>query len=308
MLVRVLIALLASPWYGFLAVLATLPLAIIGWLGIGLIASVIPQQSALKGTVDTAVAMLILTIIVAILSILLQALIQVQMVRYAGAISRTIPLRRQLPFMKSYLRGLGIIVLFAVFAILVSIIVGAVMKELWDPLDLPALSPAEIIEWLARLSAWLDAGAEPGGEGDVFGWLLLAFRALNMLYTVLLALILVPIVCGISSDSGATWTLGYILIRIFVALPCCALMTAIIIGVLMMGVELFAGDWSPAIQLGIAFGLEGLVFMGMVFAFEAMMLRGGRELAVEHLQARSLDDAREPEDYRSLRKPRTGGS
>ena len=307
MLVRLLIALLASPWYGLLAVLATLPVLIVGSVLIGLIASVVPQQTALEGSVNVAVVIIIISVIVGLLSVLLQVLVHVQMVRYAGAFSGTIRLGKQPRFLKSYLRGLGVMILFGIFFIVLTIIVVAVVSEIWDPLDLPAMSPGEIRDWSERLTGYFLTGGQTDAESDVLGWAVLSIRGLGMLYTTLLALVLVPIVCGISSESGASWTLGYVLFRIFVAIPCCALMTAILVELIIVGIELFTGAWALPTRLLFVLTVEGMLFAGVIYALEAMLLRSGHEVAVEERQMKTLDEMRDPDDYRSLRKQRTGG-
>ena len=304
MFVRLLIALLASPWYGFLAALATLPLLAAGALGWGMIASVVPGLVGPGSKLDDLAVLIVMGLFLAVMLLALQIAVIVQMARYAAAFTGAIRLRDQPVFLRSFLRGLLVIVLVWIFFGLVSFVLGALIGASLGSEASPAQTVALMLEWQAQVTQYLATGEIPEGQGQVVGWAVLAARVSSMLYMVLLALIMVPYVCGISSESGLSWTPGYVLFRIVVAIPCCALMTAILIEMLISAGELIGGDMNPGLRVLLMFSLESLIFAGVVFAFEAMLLRGGREVVIEEQQARVLDEQRSPDEYASMLRQR----
>ena len=80
-----------------------------------------------------------------------------------------------------------------------------------------------------------------------------------------------------------------------------------LIEILIFGIELVTGDWEPFIRLLVMLTIEGTLFAGIIHALEAMLLRGGREVAIEEHQMKALDEMRAPDDYRSLRRQRMDG-
>lgn len=298
MIVRLVLALLMAPWYGMLAVLATIPLMVVMVVLVGVLVSVTPEGRGL----DALAAAVVMAIFTGLVAFFMQVMISVQQARYAGAFSGAMPLGSQPPFMKAYWRGFFIILLFAIFTGLLMFSAIAIVRDLWVVWELPRPGSAEIAEWAARLGRYLEEGGRAEGETSTIAWTVFGLRAFGMVYSALLALVMVPRVCGIGSEGGRTWTLGYFLFRIFVAVPCCALMTAILAGGLIMGVEFWTGEWPAPVRFAVAASLEAGFFGGIMFAFEAMLLRAGREVRDEALQALEVIERGDPQDYRALRQ------
>ena len=158
--------------------------------------------------------------------------------------------------------------------------------------------------WLKPLTEFALTGqATPALERQIM-WAALIVRIMNLIYAALLAMILVPYACGIHATSGASWTGPMVLVRTVVAVPCVALMTAIIAELLIQGVELGIGAAHPGLRLIAALAIENIVALGVFFAFEAMLLRGEREVSHEDYQTHLLDEQHTPEEYASMLRQR----
>ena len=91
MLVRTIIALVSSPFYGVLIALATLPILVIGGIAMGLL----------------SIASLILPLILIALSFVLQAAVYAQSARYAASMTGLKSLMQQPDFFRSVGRSLA---------------------------------------------------------------------------------------------------------------------------------------------------------------------------------------------------------
>lgn len=298
MFARLVIALITSPIYGALAVLATLPLMVLTSIVLFVLASVTPEQ----GGVDMVVAAIIIVVLTAILSFLSQVLITVQTARYAGAFTGAKALRDQPPFMRAYWRGLLLILLVAIATFLVAFCAVYLLLEYWDGQGLPGQDLAELTAWLESLERSIDNGNPLDSSASSFGWAILGIRLFGMFCYLLLAVVLVPRVCGIGAEGGRTWSGPYFLFRILIGLPCCALMTAIIAELVLFPLELVTGGLPALIRISALIALESIVFGGAIFALEAAILKAGREVRDEARELLVELEKGDPQDYRALRQ------
>ncbi len=298
MAARLILAILAAPWYGILAVLATIPVSLISITTIFLLSAALSDETTTKAVVTN----LLVAIGLWILSVGIQVLITVQTARYAGAFCKLKSLSDQPPFMKAFWRGLGVMVLLNVFFTLIVISASVIFKEIWLAWGLPSPGIAALTDWSENMLAYMLAGAAAGPEAIEAARVLEALRFFGMAYTATLALALVPRVCGIGLESSAAWRPVYLLARLFIALPCCALMTAIIAGGLVLALEAVVGDGFVVLSTLISYAFQALFLLGVFFAFEALLLRGARETSVEYVEALTARAQGDPEDYRALRE------
>lgn len=298
MFVRLVIALITSPIYGVLAALATLPLILFS----GVLSVVLSSLMPTEGGTEVLVIAIIAVPLALIASFMIQVLITVQTARYAASFSGAKALKAQPSFTTAFWRGFFVILLFTIAIILLTICTFVLLREYWDAIGLPRPDPEEIQAWVAQLLLYLEIGEALGPDARMIGWTILGAQAMGLLYYVLLALVLVPRVSGIGSEGGRTWTGGYLAFRIFIGLPCSALMIAIIASGIVIVIELVTGAWPNVLRWAVVFMLEGFFVSGAMFALEAMILKAGRETRDEAREVLAEIEKGAPQDYRSLRK------
>ena len=302
MFLRLLTALLTSPFYGALALLATLPLVILGALSLSLAGRGITQGMAAEPGMADAVLVLAL----GLANLAFQIAIIVQIARYAASISGAAPLRTQPSFVKACIRGALILVLLGLVLgmILVALSLFGI-QLLPDPGDTAGLAADELaLLWANALQGYL-FGTAPDDPRVV--WIAQAVEIatfLNFVFMMILAALLVPAVTGLGAGGGDPWSAPMMVARVFLFLPG-FILTSLMISELALGlVELALSRPLPFRPL-LIFIFQTSLFNGMAFALEALLLKATREDVAQTVQI-AEEISREPDQYRELRLRRTG--
>ncbi|MEM0990766.1 MAG: hypothetical protein AAGK00_18000 [Pseudomonadota bacterium] len=249
-------SLIWTPWWALLATLATLPLLAVGGAVIGFLGYGIVSRSAQGVVVPSELSGLGLGIILA--AILFYLLISVQMPRYAASLSGAQKLSQQPPFGQAFLKGLVVFVLFnIVLIILVVLIVIGLLSMAGDGVR------AEI----EQLAALEDGAALPTD-------LMLIFRAIGVVLTMMFAIALVSRVTGMVSALPEVLGIGAILYRLLIAAPVIMLLSMLaglaVVSMVNSYVPLPRGPAQQLLSL-----LEQFVMVPLIYAHEALLLGVG---------------------------------
>lgn len=306
MFARLLVGMVISPLYGLLALLAAMPMFLVGLIVIVVLGSAI-EFDPIGGGATAMVTIGLWVLALAVLGIALQIAFTVQTARYAGSFTKLMPITEQPPYMTAFWRGVLIIVVMNIFFGMLLLLIGAFTTDLWSSLGFNAFSREELAEGMERLAIALEQNQR---SPEVIALLRMMFVSLvfNWLYTLVLAVILVPRVCGIGGESGYAWKTRFLLFRVFIAMPICALICALLAEGFMMALEAGLGDFTLIARTQVSYSLQAFFFMGVVFGMEALTLKAARETAYEVYtahQAQNHDGS--PDDFRELRMRRTGG-
>jgi hypothetical protein len=109
-------------------------------------------------------------------------------------------------------------------------------------------------------------------------------------------------VCGIGAEASSVWSWRFILARIFIAMPCCALMTLIIADGLVLILQILLGDVIALFGYMLSFLIQISLITGIAFAFEALLLKFATERAAEYQEAIRILEKENPVDYRAMRR------
>lgn len=288
MLVRTIIALVSSPFYGVLIALATLPILVIGGIAMGLL----------------SIASLILPLILIALSFVLQAAVYAQSARYAASMTGLKSLMQQPEFFRSVGRSLAV-------TIIVGIVSGIVIVAFF--IVFLKFGGAEQFWWMDRekLGPAVQAAMEsPAAAEEIFsfenmnlGTLVFIIQAFSMFFVTLIALFVIPRAIDLGDRYHRTYTLGLVLTRWLIAFPFCAAMADVVARLLLVVVQaaldIFA-DGVTATTL-ILYSMQMPLFTGMIFAFEAFMLKTGHEHSEEEEFLDHGVERADTEEIRALR-------
>jgi len=289
---RLLLALGAAPAYGVLVALCVLPLTIVGNLVVAVL----------------AVFAFLLPLVVLIAAFLVQVAIYVQTARYATSFTGAKPMHEYPDFFHAV--GLGTLISLIGQVIFIMALVAVVVLFL-------EYRGGEALWWLdpKMLFGALDgAMREPAAIGRMISFegfdldgLLWTLRLMYMALVTTLAIFIVPRSCGLLWGEQRTHTLGLILARYLLAMPFCALMTGLIATMVIWGLQAVASHVAPefAIIVFVRYGLEFALFTAMIFAFEAIMLRTGREQQDYEGRLARATGVVDRERLRALRHART---
>lgn len=298
MAARLIIAVLSSPWYGVMAVLAALPLSLVGSVTIVLLSAAMSDESSAKAVVVN----LLVGIGLLILSLVVQIAVTVQTARYAGAFSGAKRLTQQPPFLQAFLRGLLVLLLLNVFFFLLTFAISVLAQKLWISWGLPVLNQTATADWIANLFAYMMLGPAAGPEAASAGAFIEVLKLVGVFYTMTLAVLLVPRVCGIGFEASSVWSWRFILARLFIGIPCCSLMTLIVAEGLVIALQFLFGEAISLFAYLISFVLQMSLITGIAFAFEALLLKSATERAEEYKEAIKILEQENPVNYRAMRE------
>lgn len=285
MLARTIIVLVSSPWYGILVSTITVPLM----LAYGFVAGIVGTSSLVGAG------------ILALSSVLFQAVIYAQSARYAGSFTGLQSIVDQPDFFSAVGRCLVVTIAVGILGGLVTAAFFLVVFKLggfeeWWWMDLEKLRPAV-----------QQAMKSPARAGEIFSYenlnlssLIFTIEAITMFFLTIVAIFAVPRAVGLDSGYGRAYSLSLILGRFLIAFPFLMAMAGLAsIGALAL-FQLAAGIVidEVAITAAILYFLEIVVFTGMIFSFEAALLRTAREQAMDEVK---WERAAEREDTASVR-------
>ncbi|MEM7056629.1 MAG: hypothetical protein AAF557_03505 [Pseudomonadota bacterium] len=288
---RVMTALIRSPGYGILVALATLPVTLVGNLVLGMF----------------GVMAILLPLLILIFAFLVQVAIFVQTARFAGNFSGLKRFPQQPDFFVA--AGKGLMVCF-LGQILLGLIVTAVtlfFLEFRGGEALWWLNPDKLFKAVERVMKQPDLAAYVFTfEGFDLDGLIMVLRAVYMVFMTMLAIFIVPLACGESWGSERTYTVGLIVVRFLIAMPLLAGIAGLLSHFGVLGANFaIAAIWPDAsVPLFVRFGLELALFAGMIFSFEALLLKTGIEQEHDEAAARQAYLASGGDDLRALRQSR----
>ena len=251
-----------------------------------------------------SVASLILPLILIVLSFLLQAAIYAQSARYAASMTGLKSLMQQPDFFRSVGRSLAV-------TILVGIVSGIVIVAFF--IVFLKFGGAEQFWWMDKdklIPAVQTAMESPAAAEEIFsfenmnlGTLVFIIQAFSMFFVTLIALFVLPRAIDLGDHYHRTYTLGLVLTRWLVAFPFCAAMADVVARLLLVVVQavldIFA-DGVTATTL-ILYSMQMPLFTGMIFAFEAFMLKTGHEHSEEEEFLDHGVERADTEEIRALR-------
>lgn len=289
MLARTIIALVSSPWYGLLVSLVIIPLMIV----FGVIVVV-----AASGSIWLAAGF-------AFLSMLFQAVVYAQCARYAASWTGLQSIVHQPTFVVAVKRCLVVTVAAGFFSglvtsafFLVAIHLGGADEWWW--MDVNQLVPA--IEAAMKSPAYAEQLFS--FENLNLASLIFVLKAITLFFVTIIALFAVPRAAGLEPGYARGYTMGLILTRVLIAYPFLAAMSGLLAAGLLGLIELGIGGRIEfvAITAGILYFLEIVFFTGMIFSFEASLLRTAREQAEEENRWQLAGEQVETADFRSIRE------
>ncbi|MEM6624912.1 MAG: hypothetical protein AAF674_22055 [Pseudomonadota bacterium] len=249
-------SLIWTPWWALLATLATLPLLAVGGGVIGFLGYGIVSRSAQGVVVPSELSGLGLGIILA--AILFYLLISVQMPRYAASLSGAQKLSQQPPFGQAFLKGLVVFVLFNIIIIILVVL---------TVIGLLAVAGDGVRAEIEQLAA-LEDGAELPTD------VMLIFRAIGVVLTMIFAIALVSRVTGMVSALPEVLGIGAILYRLLIAAPVIMLLSMLaglaVVSTVNSYVPLPRGPAQQLLSL-----LEQFVMVPLIYAHEALLLGVG---------------------------------
>lgn len=286
---RTILALVSSPMYGLQISLVIIPLTLL----IGLVTLIAAGTSPWMA----------LGAILA--SIVFSAAVYAQCARYAGSWTKLQPLSEQPTFFLSVRRCLVVTIIVYIFGFLFGFAFVLVLKQ---------FGGAGMWWWMdaGKLAGALDVAMRTPTRGDdIFsfqnmnvGSLLFVFTLASMFFIMVLAVFAIPRAVGLGRGYGEAYTVELILIRLFVAVPVLALISVIesaaVLGLFeLASVNVFKNDVLSAI---LTLYLETTLFTGMIFAFEAMILRSAYRPAAEQAGWQPAGPQVGTPDFRALRE------
>lgn len=295
MLARLIIALLSSPWYGMMALLASVPVILV----VGLVA-VLMATGGMSS--DDPVTRIVFSVLLVVFVFVGSMMVLVQQVRFAASFSGARRIADQPSFGTAVWRA----ILVSVVLTIVTIVLVIVALLAFSTAELDATSQAEALAFLGRLAALQEGQGSPATASAEDAWLIEVIVLGNMVYTMILAMILVPLLTGVHRIAGQAWTLPMLLYRLVIVVPCLAFMTRVV-GELAVAGGVALANWWTGLGLeylpGMGVSVQILFFGTMAYAHEAMLLRatGVRELALLAAQQEGqVVEGRE--DYRAIRE------
>ncbi len=286
---RTVLALISSPLFGILATIAVLPITIIGNLLVGVIAA--------YG--------FILPIIALAASFVVQVAIYVQTARYCAAFTRLRRLSEQPNFFRAVRLGMMITLVGSIIMLLLTVAAVLVYFE---------LGGGEELWWLDRdkLRQALDQASRSSIAADQLfaienlnlDGLVMISRVVYMLFLTSLAIFIVPRATGVGLTRDRTYTSGMLWVRFLVAMPFFAVMSGVLGHLATEGIEAIY-QMPPDMEFLlfiVRYTIETAIFAGIIFAFEALLLRTGHEQSQD--EAAYVEEATQMdgEDYRALRQ------
>lgn len=288
---RTVLSLISSPAYGLLVALATLPVTLIGNFVLAMF----------------GVTAILLPFLVLIVAFLVQVAIYVQTARYAGSFTSLIGITKQPDFFGAIGKGLMVSFLGQIIYFLVMGAVTLIFLEYRGGEALWWLNPEKL------KNAMEVAMRQPDRVSGIFSFegfdldgLLLTLRVTYMVFMTMLAIFMVPIACGLRWGSERTYNIGLILVRFLIAMPFLAAMVGVIGHLIVAGLDfVIASVWEKVtIALFVRFGVELALFAGMIFSFEALLLRNGAEQEKDEEAMEEVYNANAHDEIRALRQSR----
>lgn len=289
---RVVMALIRSPLYGLAVALPVMPLTFVGLMILA----------------EFGVAAIMLFTLVFLMVFIMQVAVFVQTARFAASFSGFKNIARQPDFFQVAGRG---IVIFMIGQILLGLLAGAVIvffiefrggEALWW------LNPDRLWKALEKVMLQPDIAAYIFSfEGFDLDGLMMALRASYMVFLTVMAMFVVPLACGETwNTSERTYTVGLIVIRFLVAMPILAFAAGLLsfFGVLAANIGMDAVWPGYIVPAYIPLVLELALYSGMIFSFEALLLKTGKEqedieMAEHEAYLHNVED-----DLRALRQSR----
>ncbi len=252
------------------------------------------------------IASLIMPLILGAMSFLIQAAIYAQSARYAASMTGLKSIVKQPDYFAAVGKSLAITIITGIIS---SLVLAAALityiklfggdQEFW---------------WMdqAKLLAALEvAMASPAAGEQIFSFenmnfasLFFAIQLCSMFFITLIALFVVPRASGLDDKYQRSYTLGLILSRVLIALPFCMAMTGILAHVLVFVAQRVldvVADDVVATALTFYF-MELTLFTGMIFSFEALLLRSGREYGEQEVIWAQEAAAEDTTELRALRE------
>lgn len=293
---RLVLALVTGPIYGILATLAVIPLSIATGVLVYLLASV-------GGTADepgAVVAAFFILIAVLIVSLVIAILVTVQLARYAASFSGAQRLREQPPFMTAFWRGVVMMILYVVFSILLGVTAWLLFAGYWAETSLTDLQMARMLDWSEGLDAYVSGESTVGADTASFDYAILAYQVYSWITIMVLAMLMIPRVCGFGLESAKVWSVGYLALRFLVLLPCSAAILAVVAAAVAWGAgALVTGD-SSGLERMVFFTVQMTFITGAAFAVEAMLLAAARDVATERREALIALEREHPRNFRAI--------
>lgn len=293
---RLVVALVTGPVWGILATLAVIPLSVAMGVFVFLLASVGGTADE-PGAVVAAFFILIATLIV---SLAIAILVTVQMARYAASFSGAKRLSEQPPFMTAFWRGVVMMILYVIFSVLLGVTVSVLFASFWAETGLTQMDASRILDWTNRFEAYT-AGSDPGDvDTSAFDYVILGYQAYSWITIMVLAMLMIPRVCGFGLESAKVWSAGYLALRFFVVIPCCAAVLAVFAAAVAWGLGAFVPGESGGLERMVFFAIQTTFITGAAFAAEAMLLAAARDYGVERREALVALERANPRDFRAI--------
>lgn len=290
---RVVMALARSPLYGIAVSVPVMPITLVG---IMILAAF-------------GVAAIMLFLLVFLLVFTIQVAVFIQTARFAASFTGFRTISKQPDFFLVAGKGL---VIFLLGQILLCLLTGAVIVFFLE------FRGGEALWWLNPDRLWKalqKVMLQPDIASYIFSFdgfdldgLMTTLRASYMVFLTVMAIFVVPLACGTSwGTSERTYTVGLIVIRFLIAMPILAFIAGLVSFLCMMlatiGVEAVWPTYT--IPVYFQFVLELAFFSGMIFSFEALLLKTGQEQEEFEIARHEayLHDVQD--DLRALRQSRT---
>jgi len=290
---RVVMALVRSPLLGIGVALPVLPIT---FVGIMILAAF-------------GVAAIMLFVLVFMMVFIMQVAVFVQTARFAASFSGFKSISKQPDFFQVAGKGL---VIFFIGQILLGLMTAAVIVFFLE------FRGGESLWWLDSGRLWKaleKVMLQPDIASYIFSFdgfdldgLMMALRASYMVFLSIMAIFVVPLACGENwGSSERTYTVGLIVIRFLIAMPALAFVAGVISFFGVLAVDIGLGMVWPdySVPTYIRFVLELALFSGMIFSFEALLLKTGKEQEEFEFNEREAYLSGAQEDLRALRQSRT---
>ena len=288
---RIMMALAISPGYGFLVALSVFPITFIGVFGL-----------AMFGGLAILVPLLLL-----LAAFIVQVAIFVQSARFAGNYTGLKNFQQQPDFFVAAGRGLMISVLGQILLGLAFAAVTVIFLEYRGGEAIWWLYPGKLWEALQKVME------KPDQIGSIFTFdgfdidgLLMVMRAVYMVFMTVIAIFIVPLACGIARGTDRAYTVDLIVVRFVLAMPLMAAIAGLVSHFGVLGADLgLSLAWpDTSVPTYVRFGLELTLFAGMIFSFEALLLKAGIAQAGAEDAVRNAIINSGTEDIRALRQSR----
>lgn len=296
---RLLLALPVSPFLGAVAFVCSLPTAIAWALLIGALGMVAGAA---------VIVMPVLGIIgVLVLVMLADIALMVQIARFAGSFTGLARFDKQPTLGLALKRGVAATIIFKLLLFLVTFAVSLLLIK-YGVSDEDGWNPRWIAQTLAR--DFTDPIVQNGVivmENETLVTMMLAIRVVGIIFLSLLAIVMVPRSLGLGWEYDGTWTVSFILFRLFVVTPVLAFMVGVLTILIVLGFDALVVTSMPELRptAQALYAIEYCLYLGAVFVMEALILKAG--FAVDQAGEREVAalSIRSPEEYRALRESRT---